>query len=132
MRTAARAAAAVLGAAAAAGFSLGVWHYWKNSELQRYKDRLEAQLKDPSSAQYHPESRLVRDGDGSAYCGAINAKNSFGGYVGYRYFVVTDADVKLQAARTASQDIQALKDEVAFLEFLRAHCAAAFDAAPSD
>ncbi len=42
------------------------------------------QLKDPDSASFRNERRGKM-----AVCGEVNAKNSFGGYVGYRRFVAT-------------------------------------------
>jgi hypothetical protein len=43
-------------------------------------------LKDPSSAQFE-QIRLVDYQDGKVVCGEVNAKNSYGGYVGFRPFV---------------------------------------------
>lgn len=52
---------------------------------------LRGQLKDPDSAQFDPHdgSGYSFNSDGSLYavCGAINAKNSFGGYVGRQAWV---------------------------------------------
>ena len=45
-----------------------------------------ATLKDPASAQFR---NVELKGGGTVLCGEINAKNSFGGYVGYRPFVTT-------------------------------------------
>ena len=43
-------------------------------------------LKDPESAQFR-KVRLVQYLDGAVVCGEINAKNSYGGYVGFSDFV---------------------------------------------
>lgn len=48
-------------------------------------------LKDPSSAKFR---HVVAMQENAGYCGEVNAKNSYGGYVGYRKFYVigtTDA-----------------------------------------
>ncbi len=50
------------------------------------EERVKATLKDPGSAMF----RNVRIGRGlgaPAVCGEVNAKNSFGGYLGYNRFV---------------------------------------------
>lgn len=44
-----------------------------------------AQMKDPLSAQF--KWPMMR-GDAGTYCGYVNAKNSFGGYVGFHLFAV--------------------------------------------
>lgn len=45
-------------------------------------------LKDPSSAMF----REIRELSGDQVCGQVNAKNSFGGYVGYRWFWIKGMD----------------------------------------
>ncbi len=51
--------------------------------LRKAKDALEQQLKDPASVQYKNLEKY-RDG---VVCGEYNAKNSFGGFVGFKQFV---------------------------------------------
>lgn len=46
---------------------------------------VERKLKDPSSVQYR-KVRFIDDE--AAVCGEFNAKNSYGGYVGFKPFVV--------------------------------------------
>lgn len=48
-------------------------------------------LKDPSSAQFR-NVRLVSYSDGRVVCGEINAKNSYGAYVGFSAFMATDTE----------------------------------------
>jgi hypothetical protein len=65
----------------------------KNMELaQRMKLRLVNNLKDPDSLKL--ANTFLARGDGKdsqpALCGEANAKNSMGGYVGFRQFVVTE------------------------------------------
>lgn len=50
-----------------------------------FREALTSTLKDPTSVQFR-DVRLVWDG--RALCGSANAKNSYGGYVGFRAFVV--------------------------------------------
>lgn len=53
--------------------------------VERVKDAVRAQLKDPSSAQF-TNVRTVGDQAALAVCGEVNAKNSFGAYVGPQRF----------------------------------------------
>lgn len=50
--------------------------------IERGKAAVIATLKDPSSAQFR---NVVLKG--GAVCGEVNAKNAFGGYVGFQHFV---------------------------------------------
>jgi predicted nucleic acid-binding Zn-ribbon protein len=54
------------------------------SKTAKIKDHIARTLKDPESAQF--EKFLLTDIDGA--CGYVNAKNSMGGYVGFKRFVV--------------------------------------------
>ena len=60
----------------------------ETAEIERYKAKAAENLKDPASAQFRA-LKLIPGND--ALCGQINAKNSFGGYVGFRAFSVTSA-----------------------------------------
>jgi hypothetical protein len=51
--------------------------------LTKGKDVVAGQLKDPESARF---KNLKAREDGMYLCGEVNAKNSFGGYVGFRRF----------------------------------------------
>jgi hypothetical protein len=56
-------------------------------QIEQAKQIAVYELKDPDSAQFR--NMDVRDtGKDFAVCGEINAKNSYGGYVGYRQFYV--------------------------------------------
>ncbi|WP_252108847.1 MULTISPECIES: hypothetical protein [unclassified Halomonas] len=52
-------------------------------------------LKDPSSAQFRDifGVQQLRGGDRVTVCGSVNAKNAYGGYVGYKPFSYTDGSV---------------------------------------
>jgi hypothetical protein len=56
---------------------------------KRAKAVIEAGLKDPSSVQYK-DLAVYRSADSSdrALCGSLNAKNSYGAYVGFKRFWV--------------------------------------------
>lgn len=58
-------------------------------------DSVKRTLKDPASARFqnlrvqtHPEGKIV--------CGEVNAKNSFGGYVGFRQFIAGSTHATIQ------------------------------------
>jgi len=56
------------------------------------KENIRSQLKDPYSAQF--ESIYISKGNGKQpiVCGKVNAKNSYGGYIGGKrfYFIIAD------------------------------------------
>jgi hypothetical protein len=52
--------------------------------------RTAQQLKDPASAQF---LKVHLNTEKTALCGQINAKNSYGGYVGFRDFITTEEGV---------------------------------------
>jgi hypothetical protein len=54
-----------------------------NKNIDDAKKAIEAGLKDPLSAQY----QNVIEYGGGVVCGAVNAKNSMGGYVGFKPFI---------------------------------------------
>jgi len=54
--------------------------------IELAKESLTRSLKDPGSAQFR-NVRLVDFDEGKVICGEINAKNSYGGYVGFKRFV---------------------------------------------
>jgi len=69
-------------------FSIGRAQHLRRVDIARAKVWIEAQLKDPLSAQYR-NVRAVPDKNGyprEVICGEVNAKNSLGGYVGFRRF----------------------------------------------
>ncbi|MGN6123959.1 MAG: hypothetical protein ACTHOJ_13490 [Sphingomonas oligoaromativorans] len=56
------------------------------------KMNLEAALKDPESAKYRNLFVSRLSGGGMALCGEVNSKNGFGGYTGFKGFVVLPGD----------------------------------------
>lgn len=58
----------------------------EQSRIDALKVKVTELLKDPESAQF----KDVALTPGGALCGEVNARNSFGGYVGFKRFVATD------------------------------------------
>ena len=67
---------------------------WPNSFAGRF---VGPSLKDADSAQYREVTYRKRMGF-SVLCGEVNAKNSFGGYSGYRPFLVIGSLVSIEPA----------------------------------
>ena len=56
-------------------------------------------MKDPSSAQFKAEAyKADAAGDVWVICGQVNAKNAYGGYVGFRpyYFEIKDSTAEIR------------------------------------
>lgn len=62
------------------------WRELNPNEKNAIEESIKNQLKDPFSAQFK-HSRYISNGNGE-YCGLVNSKNSYGGYVGYTPFLV--------------------------------------------
>lgn len=97
---------------------------------QEYRDRqMQAQvskhLKDPASAEFRNLSR-----NGPAICGELNAKNGFGGYVGFAAFILVDGQPLMLAPHTAKKSpspeerLVELEENIDFLKAYTAHCPA--------
>lgn len=77
--------------------------YAKGLAEAALKDR----MKDPDAAQFRNEV-VYRRGDTLVVCGEVNAKNGYGGYVGFRRFVamrgvaITEEDLNGKTATTAT------------------------------
>jgi hypothetical protein len=58
--------------------------------VEQAKDMIAKQLKDPESAQFQNvvfrETEVISETHFGSICGEVNAKNSFGGYTGYKRF----------------------------------------------
>lgn len=57
----------------------------EDQAIEKGKEGVVALLKDPDSAKFRNVA-LKPFGDGKVVCGEVNAKNSYGGYVGFRGF----------------------------------------------
>lgn len=66
-----------------------------------FKAQVVNQLKDPDSAQFR-NLRVVSGG--AALCGEVNAKNSYGGYTGFKSFVADNDGVAWQGDGSAPSD----------------------------
>lgn len=57
-------------------------------QVKAVQDGVRMRLKDPASAMFSGEIRASKAADGEiTACGLVNAKNSFGGYVGSSLFI---------------------------------------------
>lgn len=65
----------------------------ENEKIAIFKSKVLDSLKDPESAQFK-NLRLVKGEGGEALCGEVNAKNSYGGYIGFSQFGVTEKLLK--------------------------------------
>lgn len=74
-------------AAAAAGSAVAQAGQDSDPFVIRAKAAISAQMKDPESAQFRDVAHY-KSGTIDVLCGSINAKNSFGGYVGFTPFLV--------------------------------------------
>lgn len=76
-------------------------------------------MKDPSSVQFQNTKLNTAK---TALCGQINAKNSFGGYVGFRDFITTEMEVfiKPEACGTDSASRMPLSEMPACVAYLKA------------
>lgn len=72
-------------------FALGGCQYIPGTEANmehRARDVLSDTLYDATSAQFR-DLWTINDGKSKMICGNVNAKNQFGGYIGFRHFVVS-------------------------------------------
>lgn len=60
----------------------------KSQLIPLAKQALTSNLRDPDSVKFR-NVRLVKYGEGYIVCGALNAKNGYGAYVGYRAFAAS-------------------------------------------
>lgn len=58
----------------------------ENAKIETLKGKVKEALKDPESAQFRNLQYLA---DSNSLCGEVNAKNSMGGYVGFKSFAVS-------------------------------------------
>jgi len=56
------------------------------------KHSLESELKDPSSVQFRNVTIVRKKSGSKSVCGEYNAKNSYGGYVGFKRFVALNSN----------------------------------------
>jgi len=64
--------------------------------IREAKEVLANKMRDPESVQWH-HVRIVDHADGKLVCGEYNARNVYGGYVGFRVFAANDGVVQLES-----------------------------------
>lgn len=63
-----------------------------DNDVAHAQDVIKERLKDPESARFRRVYGAKNENDKIAICGEFNAKNSYGGYVGYKPFMVFGDD----------------------------------------
>jgi hypothetical protein len=80
------------------------------------------QLRDPASAQFR-EVKVVKQQDGSeAVCGEVNGKNAYGGYVGFRGFVVHGSEVHMRNDDLNMRDVAEIEASTRSIEASTKYC----------
>lgn len=112
--------------AALAALSAAGWYGLQAWLVHKGKTEVRAQLKDPESARFELVAHYPSTG---ATCGAVNARNSFGGYVGFRGFVLerngrlTFSESKGDpGVGTTEQRLEAVQKAIKFRELLDQMC----------
>lgn len=72
--------------------------------LEAAKQNLTLGLKDPMSAQFK-NVRLVDYNNGKVICGEVNAKNSYGGYIGFQRFIASPSEAVIEKPSPNRLDI---------------------------
>ncbi|MCM5533177.1 MULTISPECIES: hypothetical protein [Acinetobacter] len=65
-------------------------------DVQKAKSLLQNMMKDPDSTQFRNIKEVTNTVGEKSVCGEVNAKNSYGGYVGYRSFAYTNGDLTME------------------------------------
>jgi hypothetical protein len=97
----------------------------KWSTVSTAKELVARDLKDPSSAQF----RNVKRGE-RAVCGEVNAKNSYGAYIGFRHFYVESGEASIEpglpderlAPGVGPQTLQQWEDQISFRSLWLSRC----------
>lgn len=64
-------------------------HELNSEERDRAISVVRDALKDPDSANFKDLYKVGREGEEPTICGQVNAKNSYGGYIGFKSFYIT-------------------------------------------
>jgi hypothetical protein len=67
---------------------------------RKIQDLVRSQLKDPDSAKFDGATTTVGEGKALVACGIVNAKNSYGGYVGSMPYMIWDSKLYLATSHT--------------------------------
>lgn len=127
----------IVGVALGVGGTLG-WQTWKADQVkasaQALEQRVRLHLADPESAKFRDLQVMPHS---KAICGAVNAKNRMGGYVGFTDFVLLPDDKIHFHPGEPSKDlstrtrIEGMEKLLAFMEIYERHCFAPEQAASS-
>lgn len=71
------------------------------NKIEIGKGKIAGKFRDPSSAQFRGVTRVT---EGDMVCGEVNAKNSYGGYVGFHRFFVDPGSSELHMIEPSSND----------------------------
>lgn len=79
----------------------------ENQSVEKAKALVAAKMKDPGSVQFLDVVHAPPHGTvtGDIVCGRVNAKNSFGGYVGYRRFVSFGSSAIVEGEGSVMDDL---------------------------
>lgn len=95
------------------GYSVATAYYLQSnteeSAIEKAKASIQRDLKDPDSAQFR-NIRIEKFGNGKVICGEVNAKNSYGGYVGYRRFVASPESSTIESTGGRYARVNALSN----------------------
>jgi hypothetical protein len=73
--------------------------------VKKSKERITSSMKDPSSVLYR--NLFISNQNTMTLCGELNAKNSYGGYVGFRRFMVS-LEIGIQRIEDEPKGLEAL------------------------
>jgi hypothetical protein len=74
------------------------------------KETVSNEMKDPNSTQFK-DIKLSKYGPADVVCGAVNAKNGYGGYMGFQRFVVLDGVPSIRPPGVFA-DVQKVFDDI--------------------
>jgi uncharacterized protein YceK len=78
------------------------------AEIAVYQRAVDSNLRDPEAARFR-SLRVVRDSEGTlGLCGELNAKNAYGGYIGFSSFYAATVPVSAKAAAAVLWDEQSV------------------------
>lgn len=76
------------------------------AQIESAQQRVVSMLNDPESARFRDVGISPTS---NAVCGFVNAKNAYGGYPGFRRFIVTDQLTKIEGNDAAAMDYRWLE-----------------------
>lgn len=70
------------------------------------KEAIKNQMKDPESTQFRNVRQTVNSLGSQYICGEVNSKNSYGGYVGFKYFAYSDGRLVIDGSYENSNEME--------------------------